>query len=577
MKANDCLEFKKEIQRSFIQFLKEETNCDKNFKTFVNLYENQNNEKYWNDFNEKLIFIISTFSNFNPNVDLYDKIEKFFKYFKDEIKTNFTNVELFNLSKKSKLILFILFKNKIIIPNSTIYDLLNESTIKELKLPMFLFPEFKDYFDAKMKKKIKGMLFYNLKLDINDSNFIENFNEYRKSGVNHNYICELIRNDSVVEFIVYVTKNNISLSSKVNPSIFETNWFLIKIEKTSLIEYAAFYGSVEIFKYLKYNNVELKPSLWLYAIHSRNADLIHILEECNIKTPINFLKELLKLHDFEITNYFIENNLIDFNDEDLSPSIKYCNYSYYPTNLCNSKAFYYYNKCNYKKFFELIESEEKSFTIDFNPKMRKLTKIIFPSSMFLNKNYKYSLKNIKELYITSSNKKIDDNAFNCMYSLEKVIISKSVISIGKSCFEKCINLEEVTFESPSSVTYIGESAFSNCRRLKKISIPPLCKTIENFTFYNCFSLENINIHSNILSIGDFSFFGCQKLSSVSFELPSSVRGIKFKSFGNCSSLNIIHIPYSVISISNAFIGCNNLIIYLPPSLNDFDNKINREN
>lgn len=29
MKANDCLEFKKEIQRSFIQFLKEETNCDK--------------------------------------------------------------------------------------------------------------------------------------------------------------------------------------------------------------------------------------------------------------------------------------------------------------------------------------------------------------------------------------------------------------------------------------------------------------------------------------------------------------------------------------------------------------------
>lgn len=234
MKANDCLNAKKEIQRSFIYFLKEETNCDKNFKNFIDLYENQTNKNYWNDFNEKMNLIITILSNFNPNVNLYNKIELFFKYFEDEIKYNLTDIELFNLSKKNKLILFVLFKNKILIPNSTIYDLLFESTTKELKLSMFLFPEFKEYFDAKMNKKIRGILFYQYKLDINDPKFVENFNEYRKSGINQNYICELIRNDSIVEFIVYVNKNNISLTSIINPSIFETNWFLIKRDnKTS--------------------------------------------------------------------------------------------------------------------------------------------------------------------------------------------------------------------------------------------------------------------------------------------------------------------------------------------------------
>lgn len=36
----------------------------------------------------------------------------------------------------------------------------------------------------------------------------------------------------------------------------------------------AFFVSIQIFKYLKMNNVELKPSIWSYSIHGKNVDVI---------------------------------------------------------------------------------------------------------------------------------------------------------------------------------------------------------------------------------------------------------------------------------------------------------------
>lgn len=49
-------------------------------------------------------------------------------------------------------------------------------------------------------------------------------------------------------------------------SIFEANSYLIEKKTQTLIEYAAFFGSIQIIKYLHFNNVELDPSLWIYVI-----------------------------------------------------------------------------------------------------------------------------------------------------------------------------------------------------------------------------------------------------------------------------------------------------------------------
>ena len=111
---------------------------------------------------------------------------------------------------------------------------------------------------------------------------ISKFEEKCRTGENDSYLCTLIREDSVEDFISHVTRLNITLSSKIKPSIYETNPYLIGKE-VSLIEYAAFFGSIQIAQYLKFNNVNFDFSLWFYSIHSNNADLIHFLEDNEIK------------------------------------------------------------------------------------------------------------------------------------------------------------------------------------------------------------------------------------------------------------------------------------------------------
>lgn len=88
----------------------------------------------------------------------------------------------------------------------------------------------------------------------------------------------MIPTDSVAEFIQYVNRNNIPLTIQIEPSIFETNRLFIQ-------------KSIQIFQYLKMNNVELTSSLCIYAIHGNNPDIIHILEENRVQpSDITYLK-----------------------------------------------------------------------------------------------------------------------------------------------------------------------------------------------------------------------------------------------------------------------------------------------
>ena len=119
-----------------------------------------------------------------------------------------------------------------------------------------------------------------------DSNIFTNYEEKREIGENDSYICSLIREDSINDFISHISRYNISPSSIISPSIFETNLFLINNKNTSLIEYSAFFGSIQIFRYLKMKIDELKPKLWLYAIHSNNVEIINLLEDEEVPPPI---------------------------------------------------------------------------------------------------------------------------------------------------------------------------------------------------------------------------------------------------------------------------------------------------
>ena len=143
----------------------------------------------------------------------------------------------------------------------------------------------------------------------------------------------------------------------------------------TLIEYASFFGSIQIFRFLMMNDVELTPSLWLYAIHSKNAELIHLLELNNVPSPIyntndNYIKcltESIKCHHNDITEY-IKINLIDFdkmNTDDyeryISFILQYHNYANFPTDFDNDDEFFYLNKFNYDKLVNFIVKKKEKF------------------------------------------------------------------------------------------------------------------------------------------------------------------------------------------------------------------------
>ena len=145
---------------------------------------------------------------------------------------------------------------------------------------------------------------------------------------------------------------------------------MIKIQsrnyiKISLIEYAAFFGSIQIFSYLKNEGVEMNPSLWKFAIHGNNIKIINIIEENNIKPEDSFIeifKEAIKCHHISIANYldkkFIENSL---EKSVIIQALKYHNYAFIKENQIDQSFLYYLCKYDYPIFVKTIfeTSQEK--------------------------------------------------------------------------------------------------------------------------------------------------------------------------------------------------------------------------
>ena len=136
----------------------------------------------------------------------------------------------------------------------------------------------------------------------------------------------------------------------------------------TLIEYAAFCGSVNIFKYLYLNKVELTSSLWYYTIHGQNSELIHFLEEMQICPPKESYNECLlesiKCNHNEIAEY-IQSNFIDENEtNEISCLLKSYNYEWIPNDI-NNDFDTFYCLCKYDYFYVVqFLLKEKAFDIN---------------------------------------------------------------------------------------------------------------------------------------------------------------------------------------------------------------------
>lgn len=359
METQAYLEERKEIHVALLEYLNNSTNEEENYENFKNYIKDHNIYKEKNEFKELLILLLKISNNHFRSHSFFNKIKRILIDFKDEIQLKFTNFEIFNFFHRNKQAILFLIEKRIIKIDESIFNIMKKVKYKNFCFLEFFYLEIESFLSPQIKQEIIKKV-----KELNDNN-IEEFDKKRKLGENDDFICHLIRNDLIDEFISQMNQNNLPLSYQIQPSIYETNIFLIS-NRPSLIQYSAFFGSIQIFKYLYLNGMKTTPILFNYAIHGENPEIIHFLEQNKDKKAVllfdEYINESIKCHHKEITNYFINKLTKKFNENSINVSVtslKYHNYFYFPSNLCNENVFYYLCKYNYINLVKLLLQTKK--------------------------------------------------------------------------------------------------------------------------------------------------------------------------------------------------------------------------
>lgn len=149
----------------------------------------------------------------------------------------------------------------------------------------------------------------------------EKFIKERNEGLNPQSLAHSIIIDDVNKFQEICSKSNISYNSIIHHSFLDSNTFIEKSDLT-LIEYSAYYGSLNIFKFLLMNSVTFSKKLPLYAVVGGNYEIIHILEK---NDEIKFTQESIEIavlfHRNELVEYLRENYNLQIDSKCFNQSI----------------------------------------------------------------------------------------------------------------------------------------------------------------------------------------------------------------------------------------------------------------
>lgn len=360
------------LQKSVLSYLDCQTDRENEFQNVLSLVDDFHIREEKHELKAFLHLLLNLSINYKRSIDFYESIEKLVLLFKVEIPQFFSNNEIFVNFRKNKRLILALIQNGILIPTDSIATIMRSKKYAKMMYPQYFYPEFKQFYDMEYSRLVLKEL--NCKADYSetDQEKMNLFEQKRKFGENDLLYFQLMQNDSVDEYIRYVNETNFPTQEKNGTSIFETNQFLLNRKPTS-IEYAAFYGSINIFNYLLLHNSQLTPSLWLYSIHGRNPEIIHILEENDIVPLDSYIPPLLeaiKCHHNEIANYILDKYcseiISNIQDSWHQQSLKSFNYYYFPNEL-NKYIHYFFYLCKYDhcNFVQLLLDEGK---IDINAK-----------------------------------------------------------------------------------------------------------------------------------------------------------------------------------------------------------------
>ena len=353
----------KKIQKRILNYIDQKDDSEDDLPNIKKILDNSKFLENKHDFIIILYFIINVSNNHHRGPNFFHKIENILSQLKSCINNFFSNSEIFYIFESNKRVLLFLFEEKIISIDQHIYDEIKKRDSYE----EYFQPEIQDFSN-----------------DLNKKETETDFALKRKAGENDDYICKLIRNDSVEEFISHMQRTNFPINGRIPNSIFETNFYInCKYYLPSLIEYAAFFGSLQIFQYLKMQGAKLEKEIWYSAVHSNNPELIHLLEENHVKFPKEMwtskdimyvwpIKESIRCYHNDIAKYILNAYSSDGNKRDemekiISVSIENYNFAFIEETIDFdiSYSFYYFCTCNYYSIVDFLV--EKG--IDVNKKV----------------------------------------------------------------------------------------------------------------------------------------------------------------------------------------------------------------
>lgn len=207
-------------------------------------------------------------------------------------------------------------------------------------------------------------------------------------------------------------------------------------------------------------------------------------------------------------------------------------------------------------------------------------------------------KDIKEISLPGTIKKIADRTFMNCNNLQTVKLGEGISYVSEEMFYNCTALKYVSL--PNSLQNIGRHAFGVCKSLKALQLPKALDSLGDGAFSGCESLSNIELPESLQTIGTLCFYGCYKLSTIkvnsanpylatdgkaifnkdktvlyttipltSYNVPSTVRELKHHAFSNQKDMTSITLPEGLVNIGReAFEFCSKLEQLVIPSTVD---------
>lgn len=204
-------------------------------------------------------------------------------------------------------------------------------------------------------------------------------------------------------------------------------------------------------------------------------------------------------------------------------------------------------------------------------------------------------KDIKEISLPGTIKKIADQTFMNCNNLQTVKLGEGISYVSEEMFYNCTALQNISL--PNSLQYISTTAFRGCTSLKSIQLPESLDSLGDYVFLDCESLSNIVLPKSLHAIGHSCFSGCNELSTIkvspanpyfstdgkaifnkdktvlyttipltSYNIPSTVRELESYAFSAQTDMTSITMPEGLTSIGrSAFSSCYKLEQLVIPS------------